>query len=336
MNEIKLLVKPEISHKLKELGASVTKRIEELNVGSLIATEDTLKTLKSLRADLNKELDNYEEQRKFVKNGILNPYNEFEALYKTEISEKYKNAIDTLKDKIGTVENKVKAEKKERIKSYFDELCHAEKIDFVPFDKLGLDINLSTTEKAYKEKCNEFIKKVQDDLFLISTSDHQAETLTEYKLTLNASNAITTVRTRKENEKAEAERLHAAEVIRRTKEVVASGLAYDEFTKSYAYNDDIFITESFIRSSNKEEYTTRLIECQERIKEVKAAAQPAETKQSKMQFTAPKPAEAIQAPVVKEATEKLVTASFTVTGTMAQLKTLGQYMRENNITYKNI
>ena len=120
---IKLVAKPKIAHKLNELGASVTQRIKDLNLENLVATEETVKSLKELRADLNKELESFEEQRKFVKNGILNPYNEFEALYKIEISEKYAGAINILKDKIAQVENKIKQEKRENIKRYFDELC---------------------------------------------------------------------------------------------------------------------------------------------------------------------------------------------------------------------
>jgi len=45
--------------------------------------------------------------------------------------------------------------------------------------------------------------------------------------------------------------------------------------------------------------------------------------------------EPLKAPVKKEKIE-LVTAQFEATATFAQLKALGQYMKDNNITYKNI
>src|SRR5690606_13133008 len=141
----------------------------------------------------NKELTDLENQRKFIKESINNPYLEFENVYKTEISEKYKSAIDTLKDKIDFVETKVKSEKKQSVEAYFNELCIAESIDFIKFDKIGIDINLSTTEKKYKEQVYDYIYKVVDDLKLIKSTDFEAEILTEYKLTLNVSNAITTV-----------------------------------------------------------------------------------------------------------------------------------------------
>lgn len=321
--EIQLVQVPKIVHRLQEAGARVTARLKELGVETLVATEDTVKSLKDLRAELNKELTDYEAQRKWVKEGVLNPYNEFEAIYKAEISEKYKAAVDTLKTKIEVVENKVKAEKRDRVKLYFDELCTAEGIDFIAFEKIGLDINLSTSEKKYKDQCTEFITKVQDDLNLIRTEEFQAEMMAEYKKSLNSAQAITTVRQRKEAEKAEAERIKLAETLRRQKEVVDAGLAYDEFSKTFVYNDEIFLSREFVTTATREEYILRLAELVEKIK----ADNP---QQSKMQFAAP-----VAAPEVKK-TEELVKASFEVTGTMSQLRALGQWMKDNHITYKNL
>ena len=54
------------------------------------------------------------------------------------------------------------------------ELCLSENIDFVTFESVALDINLSTSEKKYKEQCNEFISRIKDDLALIGTQDECA------------------------------------------------------------------------------------------------------------------------------------------------------------------
>lgn len=324
--EIQLVQVPKIVHRLQAVGARVTERLKELGVDTLVATEDTVKSLKDLRAELNKELTEYEAQRKWVKEGVLNPYNEFEAIYKAEIAEKYKTAIDTLKTKIETVEAKVKAEKRNRIKLYFDELCAAEGIDFIPFDKAVPEVNLSTSEKKYKEQCAEYVTKVQDDLNLIRTEEHQAEILAEYKKTLNSALAITTVRQRKEAEKAEAERLKIAENLRRQKHLIDAGMVFDEFSGAWLYKDEVFTTKTFVNTATKEEFAMRLAECQEKIREDKVS----DPQQGEMTFAAP-----VAAPEVKK-TEELVTAEFRVTGTMAQLRALGQYMRDNHITYINI
>jgi hypothetical protein len=333
-SEIKLVTVPKIVHKLKEVGFDVTKRIEELNLKNIVATEDTMKSLKDLRAELNKELAEFEEQRKFVKNGILSPYNEFNVIYETEISEKYKEAIDLLKDKIGSIELKIKDEKKTKVKDYYNELCLAEKIDFIPFEKIGMDINLSTTEKAYKEKCNEFVNKTIDDLNLIKTTEFEAEILTEYKSTLNISQAITTVKTRKANEAIEKERLLQIEINRRVAKIKSLGMLFDEMTKCYLYDDEIFIAETFIKNSTVEEFTKKFIEYDEKIKEIERAKNQIDSPEQAKGMVQPQ-IQFISAPTIKEK-EDTVTASFEVTGTIAQLKALGQYMKSNNITYKNI
>ncbi|MFW5753510.1 MAG: DUF1351 domain-containing protein, partial [Marinilabiliaceae bacterium] len=102
-NGIVLKQAPVIQHKLEEAGKQVTERIDSLNIDSLVATEETLKSLKDMRAQLNKELKEFEEQRKFVKQGVNKPYLEFESVYKEQISDKYTGAVDKLKEKIGSV-----------------------------------------------------------------------------------------------------------------------------------------------------------------------------------------------------------------------------------------
>lgn len=338
---IQLLIAPEIAHKLQEVGANVTKRLDELNINSLVATEDTVKSLKELRAELNKELDSFEEQRKFVKNGVLNPYNEFEAIYKTEISERYSKAISDLKDKIASVETKIKDEKKAAVAVYFNELCASENITFLKFENIGLEINLSTSEKTYKEKCNQFILKIVDDLALIKTAEFEAEILTEYKKTLNASRAITTVKERKESEKAEAERLRIAEANRRISKLKSTGFEYNDFTKTYSYGPNIHIANELVQNGSHSDFTKKLVECEEKIKEFESQITEVEFEEEPIKtgnlFAQPKAPKPISAPIEMPApSEEIVKASFEVSGTMQQLLALGNYMRENKITYKNI
>ena len=181
---IELVQNPIIKQNLVETGKSVTKRLKDLNIDNQVATIDTVRSLKDLRIDLNKELADFEAQRKFIKESVLSPYNEFEALYKTEISEKYKSAIDTLKDKIAIVEDKIK-EKQEKQISWHTSMnfaCPKRKIEFLTFENVGLEINLSTTEKKYREQCDEYVQRVVDDLALIETQEFaKLKSLVEYK-----------------------------------------------------------------------------------------------------------------------------------------------------------
>lgn len=354
-NQITIVQLPIISHNLKEAAIKVKKRISDLELDKQIATEDTVKTLKSTRAELNKEsaaLDVY------VKETLLplkTPISDIEKEYKEGIQNEYKIADEILKDAIGTFEFKIKSEKKQSVETYFNELCLSEKIDFITFDKLGIEINLSTTEKKYKEQVNAYITKVVDDLALIKTTDYEAEILTEYKVSLNVSNAITTVKTRKENEAQEQAKLKAEQTQNRKNYLSKLGLNYVEITNSYEFNADIYITLSDINNLSKEDFTKKYAEVEAKIKDFRANISTKENEVSEPVVSGIEtrtdvgvnPATGhsrvvvnnpISAPVVQEVkvTEEIVTASFEVTGTRSKLRLLGAWMIENGIEYENI
>lgn len=330
MSKIELTQKPVIKHDLISVGQNVTNRIEALNIENLVATNDTIKSMKSLRAELNKEAKEFEAQRRAVKEAVNTPYSEFEAIYKEEVISKYNGAIEILKDKIGSFETKIKEEKQANIERYFTELCQVEKIDFLKFGQLNLDINLSTSEKKYKEQCNEFVLKVQDDIKLIESEEFQAEIMTEYKSTLNASRAITTVKERKEKEKQEKERILQARTNKRESHLKSMGLTYSEIVKSFILpgDDSVFIKQSDIKNLSDDDFRKTSIEI-----ETKARATKTEIK------TESSPVHEIKKPLeapVESKKEEVFEASFQASGTMAQLKALGEYMKSNNIIYKNI
>lgn len=341
MTNIELVQAPVIKHKLQEIGEKVTKRLNELQLETLVATEGTVKGLKNLRADLNKELSDFEAQRKAIKEAIANPYSEFEAVYKSEIAEKYKAGIDLLKDKIDTVETKIKDEKKANLITYFNELVASEKIDFLMFEQLGLEINLSTTEKKYKEQINSIVSKISEDLELIKTQEFQAEILVDYKLSLNVSLSINGVVERKKKEAEEAERLRIREKNRRIDLIRALGLVFLDITNAYEFNADIYITVADIEALSKSDFQTRLLEIEANIKEVERLKILAkkETEQLEQQIETPveqpEQTQPLSAPV-EEVKEELVKARFEVTGTMSQLRNLGAYMKANGIIYTNI
>ncbi len=342
-NQITLVQSPIIQHKLEEAGKKVSKRIEELELDKQIATVETVKSLKDLRAELNKELADFETQRKFIKEGVNNPYLAFETTYKTEISDKYKAAVDLLKDKIASVEDKIKREKLNSVKSYFDELCLSESIDFIEFEKLGIEINLSTTEKKYKEQIYEYINKVIDDLALIKTTEFEAEILTEYKTSLNVSNAITSVKNRKESEKQTAAKLKAEQTQNRKNYLVKLGLNFVEITNSYEYNADIYVSLNDVENLSKEDFTAKYSEIEVKIDDLKASQievieTPISTEQESPITNPPKVIVSthISAPNVETPQEETKVAQFEVKATMSKLRLLGEYMKREGIIYKNI
>ena len=155
--------------KIESVGAEIQKRIEELNLENQVITEDSLSSAKTTRADLNKEFKVFEEQRKFIKNAIEAPYKEFEEKYKDFIAKHYNNADNLLKTKINAFEERLKKDKENRIKAYFEELAQVKNIDFIPFERLNLNITRSTSDKKLKEDVNVFFENVEKDLNLLQS-----------------------------------------------------------------------------------------------------------------------------------------------------------------------
>lgn len=187
---------PVIEEKLKQLSGEITETVEAAK--ALVCTEENVKTIKQVRANLNKEFLQVENQRKSIKEQILAPYMQFEKIYKEYISDKYKSADEDLKIKINTVENELKVQKEQEIKNYFEELKTANNIDFVTYGQAKINVTLTASKKSLKEQVDSFINKILDDLKLIETQDNKAEILVEYKKDLNVSRAITEVVNRKE------------------------------------------------------------------------------------------------------------------------------------------
>lgn len=193
-NIIQVKQLPIIVEQLHEVKAEVTAKVEQAL--SLVCTEDTVKDVKKVRSELNKELKDYEERRKAVKKAIMTPYEQFETVYKDCISDTYKKADTELKGKIDNVENELKEQKKAEVKGYFDEYLTATGIDFVTFENAHINVTLSASMKSLKEQAKVFIDKIVDDLNVINTQEHKDDILYEYKASLNVSAAITTVTNR--------------------------------------------------------------------------------------------------------------------------------------------
>lgn len=182
---------PIIVEQLQQVKAEVAAKVDIAL--RLVCTEDTVKDVKKVRSELNKELAEYEASRKAVKKAILTPYEQFEVVYKDCVSDTYKKADTELKRKIDSVENELKAQKAAEVKAYFDEYLQSKGIDFVTFESAHINVTLSASMKSLKKQAKAFIDKIACDLALIDTQEHKDDILYEYKQSLNVSSAITMV-----------------------------------------------------------------------------------------------------------------------------------------------
>lgn len=282
---------PQIEEHLKELSLEVEQKVE--NAKSLVCTEENVTTIKQIRASLNKEFKEVENQRKIVKEQILAPYMQFEEIYKMYISDKYKSADNDLKEKIDSTENELKNIKEQEIKDYFEEYKKANNIDFVTYSQARINVTLSASRKSLKEQAKQFIDKIVDDLKLINTQEHKTEILVEYKKSLNVSQAITSVTNRFkaiEEEKKRQEELKRKQLEEAQRRADESIRAQTEATRQ--------ALENFIPKTEEVEETI------------------------------------LQAPVIEEKQEEILTLRFTVKGTRTKLRELKQFLENGGYDYE--
>ena len=171
---------PIIKYQLKQLSTEIKEKVDRVN--SLIVNDDTVKETKQLRADLNKEFNELETQRKQVKQAIMSKYDEFEEIYKECVSNLYKDADAQLKSKIDEVEYNLKQEKENELREFFkqyQENYHLE--DLIVFENIGLNITLSASMKSLKDEIINYCEKIYNDIQIIASEENSEELLLEYK-----------------------------------------------------------------------------------------------------------------------------------------------------------
>lgn len=207
-NIIELIQEPKIAEQLELLKGNIEERTNALKELAKKPCSENLKELKEKRAELKKEYEELEEKRKALKKAIMQPFCEFEEKYKY-ITESYKEADAVAKESIDKLEQAKKDVVKRECEKYFEELKIAYKVEWLEFERIGLNITLSTSLKKQKDIIWEFVDKVFGDLQAIGEN---VELLAEYKKCLSLAKATSIVKERAkaiEKEKAEQERLKA-------------------------------------------------------------------------------------------------------------------------------
>lgn len=187
---------PVIKEQLKKVAEEIDTKVEKAK--SLVCTEENKQSIKNIRAEMKKEFEQFESQRKTVKEKVLAPYMQFEEVYRECISEKYKSADKDLKEKIDAIEVEQKEKLEKGAREYFEEYKTSKNIDFITFENMNLKIGLSDNPTKLKKQVTVFVDKIKDDLDLIETQPNKEEIFVEYKKDLNVSRAIREVQQRKE------------------------------------------------------------------------------------------------------------------------------------------
>ena len=284
-----------VYERLESVGKEIDKRIAALDLDQQLVTEDTKKAVKDTKVMLKKELEDFEKQRKRIKEQVVAPYEAFEKAYNSFIKVKYEKADGILKVKIDEFDRRLKADKEARIRAYFTELCQANNIDFLPFERLGLNIRLNDSDKSLKDIVNTNIDNVVKSLAMIESlndpDEYKAEILTDYKQTLDVMIAINNAKYRKQQREAELQRLEAQRAAAEQARLAAEA----------------------------------------RAKEVAPLQAPEEVPAPAIQ-EAPAPPQEVPAP---DPQEEIIHVTLELIGTRTQLRALRQFLDINNIKYNS-
>lgn len=257
---------PVIEERLEKLKADIESRTSA--AVAMDCTEENYKDIKKIRAELNKECKEYEERRKAVKKAINAPYEVFEEVYKKCVTNPFKAADGELKAKIDNIEDGLKAQKRDDVLKFAEELKASYSLDWLNINRVVPNVTLSASESSLIQKVSDELERINTDVQAIT----DIEVLAEYKksLSLAQSNLI---------------------VANRRKEIEEARLEAERKAKQ---------------------------------EEVKQEAK------KKVEMLAPPVAEKPKAVEPKSAERKFVT-SFSVKGTMAQIKALKAFIIDNNI-----
>lgn len=221
---IELQQLPIIVERLHSVKADIEQRTADAL--SLVCTEQTYKSVKDARAQLTKEFKEYEAQRIAVKDKILEPYTEFEKVYRECVTVPFQTADAELKRKITDVTSGIVAQKTDAVQEYYNELVAAAGIDWMDDLTYRPKVNMSDSVTALKKQAKAFVDGIVSDVTAIDAMESSAEVMVEYRKNLDLPTAIKVVDNRhkaleeqrrleeerrvRQNVKAAAEKVRAA------------------------------------------------------------------------------------------------------------------------------
>lgn len=186
---------------------------------ALACTEETYKVVKERRTALNRDRKDLDARRMAVQKQIMQPFEEFDVVYKECVTNVYGPADKLLKERISEIENGLKAEKEKKVIAYFSELAKANGVEWVDYQDMVIAVTMSASLKSLKATVKDYIDGVVKDVNCINGMENAPEIMAEYKQCRNLAVAINSVSQRKDRiAREEAERKQRLEAQLRAQE----------------------------------------------------------------------------------------------------------------------
>ncbi len=221
---------------------------------ALDVNEETVKTVKKVKANLNNMEKALDAERIKLKTAYMTSYDSFSQVFADCVTKLIRDADGKLKAKINEVEQKLKDKTAAKVIRYFDEYALSKNLQWLTFEQSGIKVGLSDTETGLKKQCASFVDKVADDIEMITPYENADEIMVEYKTNgLSAIKAITTVRQRNEAKELERQRIEAAaqakaqqaQTVQKVERVIATVAPVVEVTPVVEKDPDEVLTATF-------------------------------------------------------------------------------------------
>jgi hypothetical protein len=208
---------------------SVRQNLELLlaDISTLPQDDEALKYVKQIRANLAKDFERMEIQRKAAKKQVMEPYDTANEKYQAYVAAPYKEADDRLKKWVDNYQGNLKQKCFDTLKAYFDELCQSQNIDFLSFAHCGVVVDMAMARQKEPRKAMDqiytYVMGVRSDLDTILKMEDAEEIMAEYRCCPILASAIGKVTRRKadlentarflENQRRQREQQSAAQVV---------------------------------------------------------------------------------------------------------------------------
>jgi hypothetical protein len=208
---------------------SVRQNLELLlaDISTLPQDDEALKYVKQIRANLAKDFERMEIQRKAAKKQVMEPYDTANEKYQAYVAAPYKEADDRLKKWVDNYQGNLKQKCFDTLKAYFDELCQSQNIDFLTFAQCGVAVDMAMARQKEPRKAMDqiytYVMGVRSDLDTILKMEDAEEIMAEYRCCPILASAIGKVTRRKadlentarflENQRRQREQQSAAQVV---------------------------------------------------------------------------------------------------------------------------
>ena len=204
---------PEIRENLTALKARWEAKAAE--AAAMVCTDESVQSVKRLRAEMRREFEEADSQRKAVKARYMAPWEEVEETWRLCVAEPFQRADASYKGTIAEFEDGLKRQCRERLEKWFSELLTGYELDFLNFDqamgiagiKIGMADATAKTPKRIMDALWRTVEQIDRGREQISQMDEadRAEIMAEYKKSLDLGHAISCVQGRRRMIQAERE-----------------------------------------------------------------------------------------------------------------------------------